>query len=90
MAMPRPHQVYCVSLGKHSAALAFNGIVLSGWLPAMMKWLLEWTKVAACEERPVGTLFWSIADGQTALLSRTILPVPEPYPTAEGKAPKAA
>ncbi len=40
MAMPRPHQVYCVSLGKHSAALAFNGIVISGWLPAMMKWLL--------------------------------------------------
>ena len=86
----RSPQVYCVSLGKHSGALAFNGIVISGWPAAMMKWLLEWTKVAACAERPVGTLFWSFADAQTALLSRTILPVPEPYPTAEGKAPKVA
>jgi len=74
--LARSPQVFCVSLGKHSAALAFNGVVLGGWLPALMKWLLEWTKVAASEERPVGTLFWTIADGMTALISRTVLPPP--------------
>lgn len=114
----RSPQVYCVSLGKHAAVLAFNGIVIGGWFAAINKWLcvlarqhthahtrdgppysctctcadilcvraavvrvrvgrLEWTKVAACEERPVGVLFWDFADAVTALLSRTILPVPE-------------
>lgn len=69
-------QVFCVSLGKHAAALAFNGISVGGWLPAIMKWLLEWTKVAACEERPVGVLFWQFADFMTALISKYILPPP--------------
>lgn len=70
-------QVFCVSLGKHSAVMAFNGIVLSGGLPALVKWALEWTKVAACEERPVGTLFWHVADTMTALITRTVLPPPQ-------------
>lgn len=69
-------QVYCVSLGKHSAVMGFNGLVLSGWVPSVLKWLLEWTKVAACEERPVGTLFWEVADGMTAIMSKTVLKVP--------------
>ena len=56
--------------------MAFNGIVLSGGLPALVKWGLEWTKVAACEERPVGTLFWHVADTMTALITRTVLPPP--------------
>lgn len=72
----RQAQVFCVSLGKHSAVMAFNGIVLSGGLPALVKWGLEWTKVAACEERPVGTLFWHVADTMTALITRTVLPPP--------------
>ena len=57
--------------------MSFNGVVLGGWLPAIMKWLLEWTKVAACEERPVGTLFWKFADAQTAWITRYLLPVSE-------------
>ena len=75
-------QVYCVSLGKHSAVMGFNGIVLGGWVPAILKWLLEWTKVAACEERPVGTLFWEVADGMTAIMSKTVLQVPPRVATA--------
>jgi NADH dehydrogenase FAD-containing subunit len=38
-------QVFCVSLGPRCAVLCFNGLVLRGWLPALMKWLIEWTKV---------------------------------------------
>jgi len=41
----RSPQVFCVSLGPHFAVLSFNGLVLSGCLPAFMKWLIEWTKV---------------------------------------------
>ena len=28
---------------------------------AVLKWLLEWTKVAAAAERPIGILFWKVA-----------------------------
>jgi len=38
-------QVYCVSLGPNYAVLCFNGLVRSGFLPALLKWLIEWTKV---------------------------------------------
>ena len=54
--------------------MSFNGIVLGGWLPAIVKWLLEWTKVAACQERPVGTGFWMLADTMTAWITRFIVP----------------
>ena len=42
--LARSPQVYCVSLGKRSAVLSFNGIVIGGWFAALNKWLLEWTK----------------------------------------------
>ena len=73
-------KIYCLSLGKYSAVLAFNGLVLSGWYVAVIKWLLEWTKVAAAGERPVGVFFWWFADGFSNLLSATILPPPGKVP----------
>ena len=73
----RSPQVYCVSLGPHHGVLAFNGVVVSGLVPAYVKWLLEWTKVAACAERPVGLLFWRFADFAAAAITRFLLPVPE-------------
>ena len=79
LGLARSPRVFCVSLGKHSAVMAFNGLVLAGWMPALLKWGLEWTKVAACAERPIGTLFWEVADLMTALITRVgILPVPPP------------
>jgi len=69
-------KIYCLSLGKYSAVLAFNGLVLSGWYVAVIKWMLEWTKVAAAVERPIGVFFWWFADNFSNLLSRTILPPP--------------
>ena len=47
--------------------------MLSGWYVAVIKWLLEWTKVAAAQERPVGLLFWRVADFSSNLLSRTLI-----------------
>ena len=67
-------KIYCLSLGKYSAVVAFNGLVLSGWYVAVFKWLLEWTKVAAAAERPIGVFFWWMADESSNLLSRTIVP----------------
>lgn len=74
-------KVYCISLGEHDGILIFNSIVLygavGGFLAAVMKWLLEWTKVAASGERPVGVLFWAIADSMSALISKYVLPQPD-------------
>ena len=60
-------KLYIISLGKYDASLAFNGIVLNGTIAAIAKWLLEWTKVQACKERRIGTLFWQVADAVSVL-----------------------
>ena len=69
-------KIYCLSLGRYDAVMGFNGLVLRGWFVAVMKWLLEWTKVAAAAERPVGVLFWAVADGMSMWLGRTLLRQP--------------
>jgi len=68
-------KIYCLSLGRYDAIMGFNGLVLCGWYVAVVKWILEWTKVAAAGERPIGLLFWSIADSMSAWISRTLLPM---------------
>lgn len=70
---PTSPRIFCLSLGPHDATLGFNRLLLHGWLPALAKWVLEWTKVAAAAERPVGVLFWRVADYASCLLGRTVL-----------------
>eukprot|EP00966_Prymnesium_polylepis_P240956 5572652-Prymnesium_polylepis.1 len=70
-------KIFCLSLGKYDAVLGFNGLILGGWFVAVIKWTLEWTKVQAAAERPVGIFFWWFADSFSNLLSRTVLPPPE-------------
>lgn len=65
-----------VSLGKYDASLRFNGLEIHGSLPAILKWKIEWTQIAAAANRPVGRLFWIFADWMSFFLSRTILPTP--------------
>mmetsp|Transcript_45215 Transcript_45215/g.102096 ORF Transcript_45215/g.102096 Transcript_45215/m.102096 type:complete len:633 (-) Transcript_45215:141-2039(-) len=72
----RSPQVCCVSLGPHHGVLCFNSLVLGGRLPALVKWVIETTKVAAMEERPAGELFWKFGDWAAAALSTRIFPVP--------------
>jgi len=76
----RSPRVFCVSLGPHDGVVAFNGLVLSGAVAAVTKRILEWTKVAACAERPVGVAFWKFGDAASAWLSMTVLPPPPPAP----------
>ena len=51
---------------------------MHGIFAAIFKHLIEWTKIAACAGRPIGSLFWKLADASTNLLNRTILPPPPP------------
>ena len=66
-------KLYCLSLGRFDAVLGFNGLFVRGWVVAVIKWMLEWTKVAAAAERPIGVLFWIIADAASNWMSRTVL-----------------
>ena len=66
--------IYAMSLGKYDGSLGMNGLVLHGVLPAVVKWMLEWTKVAAARQQQIGVLFWIIADVVSNWLGRTLLP----------------
>lgn len=72
-------KVYCISLGEYDGVLIFNSIVLygvvGGFIAAIVKWLLQWTKVAAAANRAVGILFWELADFMSIQISRWILPI---------------
>merc|ERR1719424_1196883 len=53
-----------------------------------MKPILEWSKTAACAERPGAVLLWQFGDWATNLLSRTVMaprPPPPPAPTPSGR-----
>lgn len=66
-------KIYCLSLGKYDATLGFNQLVINGSIGAILKWLIEWTSVAAAAQRPIGNLFWMIAHFSSNLLGRTVL-----------------
>ena len=69
--------VYVLSLGKWDGIMGFNDLVVPGPLAAVLKWIIEWTKVRQMLGRPVGTLVWIIGDAVTFFLSRTFIkPVP--------------
>lgn len=66
--------IYCISLGKYDGTLGFNGLVVNGFLAAVLKWIIEWTKVAAVRKQPIGIFFWQFGDFVSNLIGRSILP----------------
>ena len=66
-------KLWDVSLGKYDAVMGFNGLIACGWYVAVVKWLLEWTKVAAAAERPIGIWFWKFSDAMANFLHRTLI-----------------
>ena len=74
-------RVFCVSLGEAYGIVSFNGVVVEGSIGAVVKGVLEWTKVAACAERPIGVYFWKFGDAAANFLSRRVLPPPAPPAT---------
>jgi len=65
--------VYVVSLGRYDGCLGFNELVINGALAALVKWVIEWTKVREMENRPIGKLIWWLGDEFTFLLSRRLI-----------------
>lgn len=65
--------VYVVSLGRYDGSLGFNELVINGTLAALVKWILEWTKVCQMEGRPLGHLIWLLGDEFTFFLSRHLI-----------------
>ena len=65
-------KIFCVSLGKYDGSLCFDRLVINGRLAAIMKHVLEVTKVACCREQPASMAFWSFADVASNVLSRLV------------------
>ena len=77
--------IYVVSLGKYDGSLGFNGIVINGVLPAVVKWVLEWTKVKQMQESRMGELIWQFGDAVTSFLSRFVVAPAPPRKRHSGK-----
>merc|ERR1712008_480234 len=58
--------------GRYDGVLGFNGFAFPGSLAAIVKWILEYTKVSQMRGRLMGNLIWKIGDVATLFLSRTL------------------
>jgi NADH dehydrogenase FAD-containing subunit len=65
--------VYVVSLGRYDGSLGFNGVVVNGAIAAVVKWVLEWTKVRQMESRPIGLSVWAFGDALTIWMSNHLI-----------------
>lgn len=72
--------VYVVSLGRYDGSLGFNKLVINGVFAAILKWVVEWTKVRQMEGSPIGSFVWKLGDEVTFALSRWVFP-----PLAKGQ-----
>jgi len=72
--------VYVLSLGRYNGVLGFNAFTLPGSLAAIVKWILEYTKVSQMRGRLLGNLIWKIGDAVTLFLSRALF---RPSPVAK-------
>jgi hypothetical protein len=77
-------QMYCVSLGPYNGSARVGPLIVHGLCAALMKWGIEWVKVAQARERPVGKLIWRIVDFVTA---RTVDLTRAPLPSSATATP---
>lgn len=68
--------VFVLSLGKYDGVLGFNNMCISGPLAAVVKWVLEYTKVSHMRGCLLGKVIWKIGDAATLFLSRTVFRTP--------------
>jgi hypothetical protein len=66
--------VFVLSLGRYDGVLGFNNICIPGPFAAVVKCILEYTKVSHMRGRMLGKLIWKIGDAVTLFLSRTVFP----------------
>ena len=66
--------VFVLSLGRYDGVLGFNDMCIPGPFAAVVKYILEYTKVSHMRGRMLGKLIWKIGDAVTLFLSRTVFP----------------
>ena len=59
-------EMYCVSLGPYNGSARVGPLIVHGLFAALIKWGIEWVKVAQAREKQVGMLIWSGVDAVTA------------------------
>ena len=86
--------IYVLSLGKYDGCLGFNGLHITGPIAAIMKFIVEYTKVLDMIETTtmtkachlsLGKVFWKFADWFSLFLSRTIIQPPTTRTTKRTK-----
>jgi apoptosis-inducing factor 2 len=65
--------IFVLSLGRYDGVLGFNALVIPGPLAAIVKWILEYTKVLDMKGSLLGHLIWKLADAVVLFLSRTLI-----------------
>jgi len=67
--LPAPFLV-CCSLGPWDGVIVFNEVTITGWLAAVMKWVIEVSKVRQYRGSWAAEVLWNIAEPSTFLLNR--------------------
>ena len=65
--------VFVLSLGRYDGVLGFNHLCIPGPLAAIVKWVLEHTKVSHMRGNLLGKIIWKIGDAVVLFLGRTVL-----------------
>jgi NADH dehydrogenase FAD-containing subunit len=84
-----PHMplIFVLSLGKYDGVLGFNDLIIPGPLAAIVKWVLEYTKVLQMRGDLLGKLIWKLGDAIVLFLSRTLI-LPSQSSTTTWSEPK--
>jgi NADH dehydrogenase FAD-containing subunit len=66
--------VFVLSLGRYDGVVGFNNLSFPGPVAAIIKWILEYTKVLHMQGDFLGKVIWKIGDELALFLSRTLIP----------------
>ena len=65
--------VYVLSLGRFDGVLGFNELTIPGPFAAIVKFIIEYTKVMHMSGKPLGSIIWKLGDNIVMFLSRTLI-----------------
>lgn len=65
--------VTVLSLGQYDGVIGFNSLSVAGPLSAIMKWIIEWTKIEQMLGKPLGCWIWLLGDAVAYFVSRIFL-----------------
>jgi len=75
--------VFVLSLGRYDGVLGFNNMCITGPFAAVVKYILEDTKVSHMRGRTLGKLIWKIGDAVTLFISRYVILPSSSLPTCD-------